>query len=471
MISVIALAAIFSSAIAISSQERAEVMKISINDEAITPVTARFIARSIRMAEERQVKCLVIFLDTPGGLVEATRDVVKDILHSKIPVVVYVAPTGARAASAGVFITMAAHVAAMAPATSIGAAHPVQIGGLPTSPPRQPQEKQPAEPTEKKDGKETTRRATSPMEEKVVNDTVAWARSLAELRGRNVEWVTRAVKESISASASEAVEVGAVDLIAEDIADLLKKIDGREVTLPDGKVKLQTAGAVVDAHEMWWGERLLAVIATPNLAILLLLFGFYGILFELYTPGWGVPGTVGAICLALGFFALAVLPINYIGLALIVIALALFVAEAFVPSFGFLTVGGVVCLILGGLMLVDSPAGFIRVSPWLIVPIALATAAITFFLLSRIVKAHRVPLQTGSETMAGTEAEADEDFTLAEDRYVGLIRAHGELWRAASQTPVMAGQRLEIQSREGLTLLVRPVRARPGVVTPIKRAA
>jgi ATP-dependent protease ClpP protease subunit len=224
LIPVLLLVALSGPTIEMSPQNRVEVMKIRVNDEAITPVTARFIARSIRMAEERQVRSLVIFLDTPGGLVEATRDVVKDILHSKITVVVYVAPTGARAASAGVFITMAAHVAAMAPATSIGTAHPVQIGGLPTSPPQQPQEKQPSEQTEKKDGQETPQRATSPREEKVVNDTVAWARSLAELRGRNVEWVTRAIRESISASASEAVEIGAVDLIAEDIGALLKAV-------------------------------------------------------------------------------------------------------------------------------------------------------------------------------------------------------------------------------------------------------
>jgi membrane-bound serine protease (ClpP class) len=450
-------------------QNRSEVLTIRINNEAITPVTARFIARSIQAAEERQFRCLIIFLDTPGGLVEATRDVVKSILHSKVPVVVYVAPTGAHAASAGVFVTMAAHVAVMAPATSIGAAHPVRIGGLPTSPPQQPQEKQPAEQPEKKEDDKTQPRAVSPMEEKTVNDTVAWARSLAELRGRNVEWVTRAVRESVSVSASEAVRVGAVDMIAEDIDDLLKKIDGREVTLLDGKVNLQVAGATVHSREMLWGERLLAVIANPNLAVLLLIFGFYGILFEFYSPGWGVAGTVGIICLVLGFFALAVLPVNYVGLALIAIALALFVAEAFVPSFGFLTIGGVVCLILGGLMLVDSPVGFIRVSPWVIVPVALATAAITFFLVASILKAHRVPAQTGAEVMARAEAIAEEDFIPAEDRYAGFVRLRGELWRAVSQTPVAAGQRLEIRGREGLTLSVSPVRPSGAHVTSIRR--
>ncbi len=241
-----------------------------------------------------------------------------------------------------------------------------------------------------------------------------------------------------------------MDLVAKDINDLLKQIDGREVTLLQGKVKLQVAGAAVHTHEMWWGERLLAVIANPNLAVLLLLFGFYGILFEFYTPGWGVPGTVGIICLVLGFFALSILPVNYVGLALIVIALALFVAEAFVPSFGLLTTGGVVCLIFGGLMLVDSPIGFIRVSPWVIVPIALATAAITFFLVGSILKAHRVPLQTGSEAMAGTEAVAVEDFTLAGDKYAGLVRTHGELQMRFLQT-------VADTSNERSTMLVLPL--------------
>jgi membrane-bound serine protease (ClpP class) len=217
---------------------------------------------------------------------------------------------------------------------------------------------------------------------------------------------------------------------------------------------------------MWWGEQVLSVLANPNLAMLLLIFGFYGILFELYTPGWGVPGTVGIICLVLGFFALAVLPINYVGLALVVIALALFVAEAFVISYGFLTLGGLVCLIIGGLMLVDSPIGFIRVSPWVIVPVSLATAAITFFLVGSIVKAHRAPVQIGSEAMSGTRAMADGEFMLDGDRYHGLVRTHGELWQAVSQTPVAAGQDLEVQSREGLTLLVHPIKP-PGMVTRI----
>jgi membrane-bound serine protease (ClpP class) len=379
-------------------------------------------------------------------------------------VIVYVAPTGARAASAGVFITLAGHVAAMAPGTTIGAAHPVQIGGLPSAPPQQPAENQS---DEKKDDRWEPR-ATTPVEDKLVNDTAAWARALAELRGRNAEWAARAVRESLSAPASEAVQEQAVDFIATDMNDLLAKSAGREVKLLDRSVKLQVAGAELRTHAMWWGERVLSALANPTVAFLLLMFGFYGILFELYTPGWGVPGTVGVICLMLGFFALAVLPINYVGLLLIVIALAMFVAEAFVTSYGLLSLGGVVCLVAGGLMLIDSPAGFMRIPLWTLVPVALATAAITFFLVGNILKAQRAPLQTGSELIAGTAAVAAEDFVRTKQHYAGLVRTHGELWRAVCAAPVVAGQSLEVESREGLTLRVKPA-SQPGPVISINQ--
>jgi membrane-bound serine protease (ClpP class) len=430
--------------------DKPSVVTVRLSGEAITPVTARYIERAIEQAENTQATCLVILLDTPGGLVDSTREIVKNILGSRIPVVVYVAPAGARAASAGVFITMAAHVAAMAPGTNIGAAHPVQIGGLPG---RQP------EPEQTKESKESA--SPTPMDDKIVSDTAAWARSLAELRGRNVEWIAHAVRESASASASEALREGVIDLIADDLSDLLRKIDGRQVNLPQGTGTLHTAGAEVRPQEMWWGERLLAAIANPTLALLLLIFGFYGVLFELYTPGWGVPGTIGAICLVLGFFALAVLPINLVGLLLIGIALALFVAEAFVTSYGLLTIGGLACLIMGGLMLVDSPAGFLRVSLWTLVPIALATAAITIFLVGGVIKTSRTPIRTGSESMPGSAAVADTDFTADGERYSGTVRTHGELWAALCASPVSAGDALEVLSREGLTLLVRPVKPQP----------
>jgi len=422
------------------------VVEIRLDNQAITPVTARFIERAIAQAEHETAECLIIVLDTPGGLVEPTRATVKHILGSDVPVVVYVAPPGARAASAGVFITLASHVAAMAPGTNIGAAHPVQIGGLPTTPPQRSSKE------EENNGEAP--RVGAAGEEKIVNDTAAWALALAELRERNADWAARAVRESISTAASEAVEEGAVDLLAEDVNDLLRKIDGREVTLPHGTVRLSTADAQIRTFEMWWGERILAVMTNPNVAFLLLVFGFYGILFELYSPGWGVAGTLGIVCLLLALLTFAILPINFVGLALIAVALAMFVAEAFVTSYGALAVAGAVCMALGAVMLVDSPAGFQRVSLWTVLPVALATALITLFLAGSVVKAHRGRPFTGNEVLLGTEAVAQEAFSGEEERYAGMVRVGGELWNAVSSTPAAAGERLTIQDRQGLTLVV-----------------
>jgi membrane-bound serine protease (ClpP class) len=358
-------------------------------------------------------------------------------------VVVFVAPSGARAASAGLFITLASHVAAMAPGTHIGAAHPVQIGTLPIAPP------QPADDEEKK-----TDRQPSPIEEKSVNDTKAWARSLAELRDRNAEWAELAVTESRSITAQAAVDQHVVDLIATDLSDLLRKLDGREVSLQQDQVRLETKDAALDDFEMWWGERLLGVISSPNIAFLLLIFGFYGVLFEFYSPGWGVAGTLGAVLLLLGFFGLAVLPLNYAGLALLALALALFVAEAFVVSYGALTVGGIICLILGGLMLVDSPVGFMRVSMAVVIPVAVGTGIITFLLLGSVIKAHRGRVQTGAEGLIGSLGVAKNDFEAAGDRFQGTIWVHGEYWRALSAGAVRMGQQVSVVDREGLTLNV-----------------
>ncbi|MEX0687908.1 MAG: nodulation protein NfeD [Pirellulales bacterium] len=424
---------------------------VRLENEAITPITARFLAHTLRTAAADGAECVVIVLDTPGGLVESTREVVKDILASQVPVVVYVAPPGARAASAGVFVTMAAHVAAMAPGTNIGAAHPVALGGLPIAVPQRGEKEPP------QNGTDTDRQAVaSPEAEKAVNDTVAWARALAELRGRNAAWIEKAVRESVAVPASEAVAEGVVDLLADDLADLLARLDGREVEVPAGRRPLRTAAAEVDEVAMWWGERMLAVLASPNLAILLLVLGFYGVLFEFYSPGWGVAGTLGAICLALSFFSLALLPVQFAGLLLVLLALVMFVAEAFVTSYGALALGGAMCLVLGGLMLVESPTGFIGVSLNVLVPFALATAVITFVLVASIVRTHRRPVVTGAEAQLGAAAVADGDFRPAATGYAGMVRMHGELWQATSTARVTGGMPLEVLSRDGLTLRVQP---------------
>lgn len=450
------LLAVLSTGLLAPAQQAAAplVLRIELDGDAISPITARFIVRAIEEAENRGAACLVIVLDTPGGLVDATRRVVKAILHARVPVVVHV-PSGGRAASAGLFITLAGHVAAMAPGSNIGAAHPVQLGGLPIGP-------QPEDP----EGKDQP--ASDPMSDKIVNDTTAWARSLATLRGRNADWAERAVKESVSASATEAVAVGVVDLLATGTPDLIEKIDGRKVRLPQGEVTLGTSGAQVEALDMWWGEALLAVISSPNVAFLLLIFGFYGILFELYTPGWGVSGTLGIVCIVLAFLAMAVLPVNSVGLALIGLALAMFVAEAFVTSFGFLTIGGVACLVLGGLMLVDSPEGFMRVSLGAVLPVAFATAAVTTFLVGSVVRAHRRGAVTGSEGLVGERAVAANAFVAGPRGYTGTVRTHGELWRAASSHPVAAGDVVDVTAMEGLTLQVGDPAERAEKVTPAK---
>jgi membrane-bound serine protease (ClpP class) len=424
------------------AQARPTVLVARLDDHPINPITARFIERSLRAAEQADATCMILVLDTPGGLVTSTRDIVREMLASKVPVVVYVSPSGARAASAGVFITLASHVAAMAPGTHIGAAHPVQVGGAPG--------------TADKQENQDKARAPSPQEVKTLQDTVAWARSLAELRHRNAEWAARAVQESVSVPASKALEEGVIDLLADDLQQLLGKLDGRKVALPQGEIPLRTANAEIRTREMWWGERLLAAITNPSVAFLLLIIGFYGILFELYSPGWGVGGTIGVICLLLGFLALAILPVNYVGLGLLLVAMGLFIAEAFVSSFGLLALAGVACLVLGGLMLVDSPVGFQRISLFLLIPVAAATASIVVFLVGKIVAAQRSTLRMVGQSMAAAEAVAEEDFIPTAEHYAGLVRVHGELWQAISPQPVTRGQPLTIEDRQGLTLQVHP---------------
>jgi len=520
-----------------SSTRRPLVLHAMLENETITPGTAGYILRAIDEAESRQAECLIISLDTPGGLLESTRQLVKRFLNSRVCIVVYVSPAGSRAASAGVFITMASHVAVMAPGTTIGAAHPVSIGGLPFQPSEEPEsqlrslftrpfmglnseikndrlsswgdgrreffgghgeflkliqavedpagvptpqigpsdeppgstpessltaqgeadEKSEASKSEKPAAAEkNAKRASSPMEEKIVNDTVSWAQALAEERGRNAEWIVRAVRESVSITDREAVELKVVDLQASDLNDLLEKLDGRLVQLPQGPYTLRTKGATLEQISMWWGERLLSLLSHPQVALILLIFGFYGVLFELYSPGWGVPGTVGLICLLLGLYGLSVLPVNYLGLGLIVVAFGLFVGELFVASYGLLTLAGVACMILGGLMLIESPTEFSGVSLNLIVPIAFATGAIVFLLMLGVLRSHRGRVQTGDEDIAGQVVEAKTDFTFQEGQYVGKVLVHGEWWQASSDQPIRQGTMCSVLRRDGLTLCVQP---------------
>ncbi len=442
-----------SAAPAIEPESPVLVLTATLDDQAISPGTLRYLERAIGQARQRQAECLVVFLDTPGGLLTSTRRLTRQMLASDTPIVVYVAPSGSRAASAGVFITLASHVAAMAPGTSIGAAHPVQIDAFPVGPD--------PERTPENDENDTAPPARPPAEEKIVSDTVAWAQALAEMRDRNAEWAADAVRHSVSVTASEAVDQGVVELVAEDLEELLEGLHGREVVTVAGPLRLQTADAEVEALPIWWGEQLLILVAQPNVAFLLMIFGFYGILFELYSPGWGVSGIVGAVCLVLALFGLAVLPVDYLGLALIVIALGLLVAEVFVTSYGALAAAGAACLTVGGIMLVDSPEGFARVSLSVVLPVALATVVIVLLLVGGIVRVHWGSPRTGSEGLLGRTARVVDDFAPQDDAFRGRVAVHGERWGAVSRHALKAGETCRISHVEGLTLTVEPAEASP----------
>jgi membrane-bound serine protease (ClpP class) len=398
------------------------VARATIEDQAITEVTTRYLERAIQRADALHARYLVIELDTPGGEVAATRQIVRDILGSKTEIVVYVAPSGAHAASAGLFLALASDVAVMAPGTNIGAAHPVMIPGLP--------------------GRPADQKGPDVLGEKVVNDTRAWARSLAEYRGRNVEIAEMAVTESRSFSATEAASSGLVDFVAADVEELLQR--------------LQVPGATIQSIEQSWSERLLAALAVPNLAFILLLIGVYALVFEFHAGGHGVAAVIGVFCIVLAFFGLSVLPLNYAGLGLVVVGIALLIAEAFVTSFGLLTLGGVASLIIGGLMLVDAPPGFERVSATVVIPAALASTALSLFVLGKAIKASREPVRTGSEALRGERAIAVDAFGPVDGHYAGTVRVHGELWNATANAPLDAGAPVTITSRDGLSLTVIP---------------
>ncbi|MCS7082744.1 MAG: nodulation protein NfeD [Bacteroidetes bacterium] len=395
---------------------------------AIGPAVVEYIERGLKEAEADSA-LLVIALDTPGGLLESTRAIVQRLLNARAPVVVFVHPSGARAGSAGVFITLAAHVAAMAPGTNIGAAHPVGLGGAADT--------------------------ASVMMEKATNDAAAFARAVAARRGRNVAWAEEAVRRSLSSSETEALEAGAIDLVASSAKELLEQLHGRLVQLPQGAVRLRTSGAEIESRPMNLRERVLAVLSDPNVAYLLLLVGFYGILFELYNPGALLPGILGAIALIVAGYALQMLPVNYAGLALIALAIGLFIAEIKVASYGLLTLGGLVSLALGSLMLFrSSPAGEIAISlPTLLVGLG-ATAGFFLFVLAMGLRAQRRPPQTGSEALLGAEGIVISPIRPPD---VGQVRVHGEIWEAASEAPLEAGTSVRVRAIQDLTLWVEAI--------------
>lgn len=388
---------------------------------AITPVLAGYIDRGIELAEEHGATACIIEMDTPGGLDSAMRDIVQHILEADVPVVVYM-PTGARAASAGAFITLAAHVAVMAPATEIGAAHPVAIG---------------------EDGMDET------MEEKVVNDAVAYIRSIAETRGRNADWAEAAVRESKSSPASEALELGVIDFMADNMDDLLAQLDGWQVTLLSGEVvTLETEGANINYTGMGAIERFLFAITDPNIAYILLSLGMLGIMLELFSPGTIFPGVVGAICLLLSFYGLGMLPVNYVGIILIVLAFGLFIAEMFTATNGLLSLGGIASLAIGSMILMTNP--LFRINPVLIAGVVIAITAFFVFVIASVLRTHRTRQQTGRDAMVDKVAVARTSLDPK-----GRVFVHGELWEATvDEGKVEPGEEVVITKVDGLRLVV-----------------
>jgi len=400
------------------------VLVLTVSD-TINPVTAAYIKRGLDEAQDQGAEFVAILLDTPGGGLDPTKDIVKHILASRVPVVVFVAPQGAHAASAGSIILLASHVAAMSPGTNMGAAHPVAGGG---------------------------QKMDETMAKKVENDLAAYARSLAEKRGRNVKWAEDSVRQSASIAESEALKKNMIDLVANDLGDLLEKLHGREVTLDTGvAVVLRTKGAITEWFEPSWRDRALSTIANPNIAYILLMIGVYGIMFELMHPGAIYPGVIGVICLVIAFFAFQVLPVNYAGLILILIGIALFIAEVKVVSYGMLTVGGLVCLVVGSMMLISEPESGIQISLTYILPVAFFTAALVVFLATLTFKAHKRKPSTGRKGLVGAVGTV-KVATSAEAQ--GKVFVEGELWNAIADESLEPGTSVRVVSVHGLKVKV-----------------
>jgi membrane-bound serine protease (ClpP class) len=424
------------------------VLKLVV-DGAIHPASAELIKDAIDRAEEENAEALLIELDTPGGLLESTRGIVKTMLASSVPIIVYVAPEGARAGSAGVFITLAAHVAAMAPGTNIGAAHPVGPGGQDISPASR------REPAETAPGDSGKIEEDGDLERKVVNDAVAFIRSIAAERGRNADWAERSVRESVSLPAADAVREGVVDLTAANEAELLRALDGRTVKVAGGTRTLRTAGAPVVEIEKGLRFKVLDVIANPNVAFILMMLGMYGLFFELASPGAILPGVVGAISILLALFAFQALPVNYVGLMLMLLAIILFLAEVKVVSHGILTIGGTIAFLLGATMLFESPEPAMRVSWAVILPALLLTVGFFVFAMAAALRARRAPPTTGREGIVGQTGVVRARFEPQAGGYRGKVFVRSELWNAVADEALEVGQRALVLANEGLTLRVR----------------
>ena len=453
----LAVAALPLAALAAPAPAPAPVVVLTL-DGAVSPATADYLVRGLRKAADQNAALVVLQIDTPGGLDTSMRRVIKEILASPLPVVTFVAPGGARAASAGTFILYASHIAAMAPATNLGAATPVPIG---IGSPREP-EKAPASPAPSKDDKRGAK-ADSPQEgaaapkdsmsKKQLHDAAAYIRGLAQLRGRNADWGEKAVRDAVSLSAAEARKLKVIDIVAQDMADLMRQLHGRKVTVQGVERTLETAGASMISIDPDWRSRLLAVITDPSIALILMMIGIYGLIFEFSNPGFVLPGVAGAICLVLALFAFQLLPVNYAGLGLMLIGLGFIVAEAFVPSFGALGIGGVAALVIGAVILFDPEvaAGYSVPLPFLIT-LALVSAAVVFVIAALAMRARTRPVVSGREEIIGASGVVLDDL-----QSEGWARVHGESWRVVSPVPLARDQRVRVTRIDGLTLRVEPL--------------
>lgn len=420
-------------------------------DGAIGPAITDYVERAIDLAAEEQAQLIILRIDTPGGLESSMRDINKVILASPVPVVGYVFPNGARAASAGTFLLYASHVAAMAPATNLGAATPVSIAPT-VSPPATPGSKEPVEEA-RPDAEKSQEQPVSldAKSQKAINDAVAYIRSLASLRGRNADWAEKAVREAASLDARSALELGVIDIVASDMSKLLVLLDGRRINILGQEVTLATEGLLLNHIEPDWRSQILAVITNPNVAYILMLIGIYGLILEFSNPGSILPGVTGAICLLLALYAFQLLPINYAGLFLILLGVALMVGEAFEPSFGILGIGGIIAFVIGSVILIDTEVPGFGISLPLIGAFALVSAALLVLIVGMAIKSHRRSVVSGAEELVGMQAEVLEDFLGK-----GRIRVHGELWQARSPVQVTRGEQVRVTGLDGLILDIEP---------------